>query len=186
MAESSQAANADWPAEAPDTFKVKFHTSAGDFTLKVTKALAPIGVDRFYELVKMGFYDDARFFRVVPGFVVQFGLPGDPALGAEWRAKRIKDDAVKASNKPGTISFATAGANTRTTQLFINLGNNANLDGMGFAPFGEVVEGLDVVQKINSAHGERPNQGAIQQAGNEYLKKTFPDLDYIKQTVLEK
>jgi peptidyl-prolyl cis-trans isomerase A (cyclophilin A) len=186
MAESSEAANAEWPAEAPEAFKVKFITSVGDFTLKIDKTLAPLGVERFYELVKTGFYDDARFFRVVPGFVVQFGLPGDPALAAEWRSNTIKDDPVKASNKPGTITFATSGPNSRTTQLFINYGNNANLDGMGFAPFGEVIEGMDVVQKINSAHGERPNQGAIQQQGNEYLKKSFPDLDYIKQTVLVK
>ena len=169
-----------WPATAPDVFKVKFECSNGDFVLEIHKDWAPIGVERFYEVCKEGVYNDARFFRVVPGFVVQWGIPGDPNIGAQWREANIKDDKVIKSNEPGTIVFATSGPNSRTTQLFINYGNNARLDGMGFAPFGKVVEGMDVVKAIYAQYGEEPNQGLIQSKGNAYLKSAFPKMDYIK------
>ncbi len=163
-----------------NTFKVKFETTAGDFVVEVNPDWAPIGAQRFKELVEAGYYDGNRFFRVLPNFVVQFGLNGDPKVAAEWEKKRIKDDPVKQTNAPATITFATAGPNTRTTQLFINLGNNRQLDSMGFSPFGKVIEGFDAVQKIYAAYGERPNQGRIVAEGNAYLEKAFPKLDYIK------
>jgi peptidyl-prolyl cis-trans isomerase A (cyclophilin A) len=166
--------------KAPESFKAQFETTKGKFTVEVTRALAPNGADRFYNLVKSGYFKDIAFFRVVPGFMVQFGIHGDPAVSAKWRAANITDDPVKTSNKPGYITFATAGPNTRTTQLFINYGDNGFLDGQGFSPFGKVTEGMDIVTKINSETGERPNQGAIQGSGNAYLKKEFPNLDYIK------
>ncbi len=173
-------------AKAPETFKAQFDTTKGKFTIEVTRSLAPNGADRFYNLVRSGYFTDAAFFRVVPGFMCQFGIHGDPAVSAKWREANITDDPVKGSNTRGTISFATAGPNTRTTQLFINFGNNVNLDGMGFSPFGKVTEGMDVVDKINGEYGEGapggrgPNQGRVQMEGNDYLKKDFPNLDYIK------
>jgi peptidyl-prolyl cis-trans isomerase A (cyclophilin A) len=166
--------------KAPETFKAQFVTTKGNFVVEVTRSLAPNGADRFYNLVRSGFFSDIAFFRVVPGFMVQFGIHGDPTVSAKWRDANITDDAVKTSNARGTLTFATAGPNTRTTQLFINFGNNGFLDGQGFSPFGKVVEGMDVVDKINSDSGESPNQGAIQQAGNAYLKKEFTNLDYIQ------
>jgi len=171
-------------AKAPETYDVKFETTKGDVIVKVTRAWAPIGADRFYNLVKHGFYDGAPFFRVVPGFVVQFGLNGDPAVNKVWQNANIKDDSVKQSNKPGMLVFATAGPNTRTTQLFINLGNNAGLDGQGFAPFGEVTTGMDIVQKIYSGYGERPDQGAITSQGRAYVEKNFPNIDSIKKATV--
>ncbi|QDT65723.1 peptidylprolyl isomerase [Calycomorphotria hydatis] len=169
----------------PDLFKVKFETTAGDFELEVHRGWAPVGADRFYKLVKAGFYDDCKFFRVVPGFVVQFGINGNPNVSAIWRNATIKDDAVKESNKRGYITFATSGPNSRTTQLFINLEDNPRLDGMGFAPFGDVTKGMDVVDKIYSRYGERPDQGRIQSQGNRYLNAAFPELDGItKVTVI--
>lgn len=172
--------------KAPDTFKVEFKTTKGDFTVEITRSLAPNGADRFYNLVKAGYFKDIAFFRVIPGFMAQFGIHGDPKVAAAWRAARIPDDPVKGSNTRGAITFATAGPNTRTTQLFINFGNNASLDSQGFAPFGEVTEGMDVVNKINGEYGEGaprgrgPDQGRVQMEGNAYLKKDFPNLDYIK------
>jgi peptidyl-prolyl cis-trans isomerase A (cyclophilin A) len=171
-------------AKAPETYDVKFETTKGDVIVKVTRAWAPNGADRFYNLVKHGFYDGAPFFRVVPGFVVQFGLNGDPAVNKVWQNANIKDDAVKQSNKPGMLVFATAGPNTRTTQLFINLGNNAGLDGQGFAPFGEVTTGMDIVQKIYSGYGERPDQSAITSQGRAYVEKNFPNIDSIKKATV--
>lgn len=179
-----------WNEQAPATYRVRFETSRGDFTAEVTREWAPLGADRFYNLVKNGFYDGARFFRVLPGFVVQFGLPGDPALGRAWRSARIPDDPVKQSNTPGTISFATAGPNTRTTQVFINLGNNSNLDGTGFAPFGRITGGMDLVSQLYSGYGEGgphaggPEQGRITAEGNAYLEKQFPKLDYIRKAAI--
>ena len=173
--------------KAPDTFQARFSTTKGSFTIEVTRSLAPNGADRFYNLVRSGYFNDVAFFRVVPGFMCQFGIHGDPAVAAKWRDANISDDAVKGSNARGTITFATAGPNTRTTQLFINFGDNANLDGQGFSPFGKVVEGgMAVVDKLNGEYGDGapfgrgPDQGRIQSEGNSYLKKDFPNLDYIK------
>ncbi len=176
--------------KAPETFKAKFTTSKGAFTVEVTRAMSPNGADRFYNLVKSGYFTDVAFFRVIPGFMGQFGIHGDPKVSAAWRGARIQDDPVKGSNKRGFLSFAMAGPNTRTTQFFINLVDNTNLDGMGFSPFGKVVEGQEIVDKINGEYGEGaprgrgPNQGIIQEKGNEYLKKDYPNLDYIKSAAL--
>jgi peptidyl-prolyl cis-trans isomerase A (cyclophilin A) len=170
---------------APETFKAQFDTTKGKFVIEVKRSLSPNGADRFYNLVRSGYFKDVAFFRVVPGFMCQFGIHGDPAVSAKWRAANIPDDAVKGSNTRGTITFATAGPGTRTTQLFINFADNKNLDGMGFSPFGKVVEGMDVVDKINGEYGDGapwgsgPDQGRIQSEGNAYLKKDFPNLDYI-------
>src|SRR3989454_5906953 len=172
--------------QAPEKFKAKFDTSKGAFVVEVHRDWAPKGADRFYNLVKNGFFDDTRFFRVVPDFMVQFGLNGDPNIQKNWANANIPDDPVKQSNKKGYITFATRGANTRTTQLFINFKDNAGLDRQGFAPFGEVVSGMDVVEKINSQYGERPVQGSIQTEGNAYLNKEFPKLDYIKKATIQK
>jgi peptidyl-prolyl cis-trans isomerase A (cyclophilin A) len=170
--------------KAPEVFKAQFETTKGKFTIEVTRSLAPNGADRFYNLVRSGFFTDIEFFRVVPGFMVQFGIHGDPSVSAKWQTANLTDDPVKTSNARGMITFATAGPNTRTTQMFINFGDNGFLDGQGFSPFGKVIEGMDVVDKINSDSGERPNQGAIQQSGNEYLKKEFPNLDAIKSAAI--
>ncbi|HXT17046.1 MAG TPA: peptidylprolyl isomerase [Gemmatimonadaceae bacterium] len=175
------AAKADSTATpAPDSFRVVFETSRGKFVVQAIKAWAPIGVERFYRLVNDGFYDDNRFFRVVPGFVVQFGLNGEPKKNDAWDDKRLPDDSVRQSNARGTITFATEGPRTRTHQLFINLADNARLDKMGFAPFGKVVEGMDVVDSLYSAYGEDPEQHFIMTMGNSYLSRLFPKLDYIK------
>jgi peptidyl-prolyl cis-trans isomerase A (cyclophilin A) len=166
--------------KAPESFKAKFTTTKGDVIIQVTRAWAPLGVDRFYNLVRAGFFTDAAFFRVVPGFVAQFGLSAKPEVSRAWFSANIVDDPVKHSNLRGTITFATAGPNTRTTQFFINFGNNSRLDPQGFAAFGEVIQGMDtVVDKINSEYGEAPDQGAIQQLGKAYLDKSFPKLDRI-------
>jgi peptidyl-prolyl cis-trans isomerase A (cyclophilin A) len=171
--------------QAPPIFRVQFTTSKGPFTVEVHRDWAPNGADRFYELVKSGFFDQNRFFRVVPKFVVQWGIQGDPAVQAKWRDKNIPDDPATQSNQTGTITFATSGPNTRTTQLFINLGNNPSLDGQGFAPFGQVISGLNVVESLYSGYGETPNQGQIQMQGNAYLKSQFPMLDYIETAKIE-
>jgi peptidyl-prolyl cis-trans isomerase A (cyclophilin A) len=172
-------------AQAPATYRAKFETSAGDFTIEVTRGWAPLGADRLYNLIRNGFYDGDRFFRVVPGFVVQFGINGTPAVSAAWRHANIADDPVTQHNVTGTIVFATAGPNTRTTQLFINYADNVRLDGMGFAPMGKVVDGMDVVQKIYSGYGQNPNQDLIESQGNPYLSQAFPQLDYIKKATIQ-
>jgi peptidyl-prolyl cis-trans isomerase A (cyclophilin A) len=169
---------------APAKFQVKFETSKGEFIVEVTRAWAPNGADRFYNLVKNGYYNDCRFFRVVENFMVQFGINGDPKLNGVWKSARINDDPVKQINARGFITFATAGPNTRTTQLFINFRDNSPLDNQGFAPFGAVTKGMAVVDAINSKFGEKPDQSRIQAEGNAYLEKAFPGLDYIKSATI--
>ena len=172
--------------QAPATYKASFDTSVGKFVITVHRAWAPNGADRFYNLVKNGFYDETRFFRVVPDFMVQFGISGDPAVAAPWQNASIKDDpSTGHSNTKGFVSFATRGPNTRTTQIFINYANNAGLDKQGFTPFGEVTTGMDVVEKITSQYAQKPDQGQIQSQGNTYLKAQFPKLDYVKKATIE-
>ena len=166
-------------ATAPDQYEVTFKTTAGDFVVSVTRSWAPLGADRFYNLVEHGFFTDASFFRVVPGFVVQFGLNANPKVNAAWEKAAIKDDPVTQSNHTGFLTFATAGPNTRTTQLFISLGENGRLDSQGFAAFGQVTSGMDVVQKIFSGYGESPDQAQITTVGKLYLDKNFPKLDHV-------
>jgi peptidyl-prolyl cis-trans isomerase A (cyclophilin A) len=176
--------------QAPATYKAKFDTPKGSFVIQVTRAWAPTGADRFYNLVKNGYFDDGRFFRVIPGFMVQFGLNGDPALNAKWRVARIQDDRVSQNNTRGMVTFATSGPNARTTQVFINFDDNSRLDGMGFAPFGKVISGMDVVDKLYSGYGEGapngrgPDQNRIQTEGNAYLKQSFPRLDHVTKATI--
>jgi peptidyl-prolyl cis-trans isomerase A (cyclophilin A) len=177
---------------APATFKAKFVTTEGDFVVESQRDWAPLGVDRFYNLVKNGYYDGVCFFRVISGFMAQFGIHGDPKVAAAWRPERLQDDPVKQSNKRGYISFAMAGPNTRTTQLFINYADNSRLDQMGFAPIARVVEGMDVVDRLYSGYGEGaprgkgPDQGRLQAEGGAYLTKEFSELDCIKKaTIIE-
>ena len=170
--------------QAPESYKVQFSTTAGDFTIEVTRAWAPHGADRFYNLVKNNFWAGAAFFRYVPGFIVQWGIPADPRAAAKWRAANIPDDKYSQTNAAGTVTFATAGPMTRTTQMFINLRDNAFLDSQGFTPMGAVVAGMDVVARLYSGYGEKPDQGRIQQEGKPYLDKNFPKLDTIKSTTI--
>jgi peptidyl-prolyl cis-trans isomerase A (cyclophilin A) len=167
-------------ATAPDSFRVKFETSRGDFVVLVNRSWAPKGADRFHELVDVKFFDGVRFFRTVPGFVAQFGINDKPKVNEAWDAKRIDDDTVKASNVKGTLSFASEGDNTRSHQMFFNLGDNSRLDRLGFAPIGRVVEGIAVLDQLYSEYGESPDQGMIQSLGNSYLERMFPKLDYVK------
>jgi peptidyl-prolyl cis-trans isomerase A (cyclophilin A) len=171
-------------ADAPASYRARFETSAGSFVVEVTRAWAPDGADRFYNLVRHGFFDGTRFFRVVPGFMVQFGLSGAADISARWREATIPDDPVLQHNTRGTLTFATAGPNSRTTQMFINFGDNTRLDAMGFAPLGRVVEGMDAVDRIYAAYGEAPNQGLIQMRGNAYLAAQFPKLDTIARATI--
>ena len=176
-------------AAAPASYKVLFTTSKGDFTIEVTRDWSPKGADRFYELVKNGFYDDVRFFRVIRSprqFMAQFGISGDPKVAAEWEQATIEDDPVTQHNTRGMVTFATGGPNTRTTQIFINYADNSFLDASGFSPFGQVTAGMEVVDQLYADYGEEPpkgkgpHQGRIQSEGNDYLKKEFPNLDYVK------
>ncbi len=198
--EPAPAAKAPEPAPAPPpkkvekapeekaatTFKVRFDTSKGPVIVEVHRDWAPIGAAHFEELVKAGFYTGARFFRVVPNFMVQFGMAADPAVTRKWDAS-IKDDPVTQTNRVGLMTYAMTGApNSRSTQLFINLKSNQFLDSQGFAPFAAVVEGMDVVEHINSEYGEQPDQGAITSQGNAYLEAKFPRLDYIKTATIMK
>jgi peptidyl-prolyl cis-trans isomerase A (cyclophilin A) len=177
-------------AKAPEVCRIKFTTTKGDVVVEVNRAWAPLGADRFYNLVKNGFYTDAAFFRVLPGFVVQVGIAARPEVARVWVGARIADDQVKESNLRGYVTFATSGPNSRTTQIFINLADNAGLDGMGFAPFGRVVEGMEVVEQLYSGYGEGaprgrgPDQGRITNEGKAYLDKDFPQLDSIKSAVI--
>lgn len=176
----------EWTQQAPDSFVVKVETSQGDFEIAVTREFAQIGSDRFYNLIRMGYYDDARFHRVVPGFIVQFGLAGKPELSQTWMNQPIADDANKISNVRGTIAFAFTEPGTRTTQLYINMVNNSRLDAGGFAPLGRVTKGMEVVDKLYSGYGEssgggvrRGDQSKIVAEGNDYLDREFPKLDQI-------
>jgi peptidyl-prolyl cis-trans isomerase A (cyclophilin A) len=169
-------------ATAPAVYYVKFHTTKGDFTMEVTRAWAPHGADRFYNLVEHHFYDDAMLFRVVPHFVVQFGIPADPRYGRIWNNANIKDDPVKESNLSGYVTYAQSSApNSRSTQVFINYGDNSRLDSMGFAPFGKVVEGMSVVESFYGGYADQPTglQDRIVNQGNAFLEKNFPKLDKI-------
>jgi len=173
--------------KAPATCNVKLETTKGEILIKVTRSWAPNGADRFYNLVKVGYFDDTAFFRVLPGFMAQFGIHGNPEVNRIWKNSQIPDDPVKESNRRGYLTFATAGPDTRTTQLFINFADNSRLDSQGFAPIGRVIEGMNVVDSIYSGYGEGapqgkgPNQGFIQGGGNEYLRKFFPKVDFIKK-----
>ncbi len=168
-------------ARAPEVFKAQFMTTKGDFVVEVHRDWAPLGADRFYNLVKNGFFTNTAFFRVVPGFMVQFGLAANPAVNKAWETANIKDDPVKQSNKRGMLTFAkTSLPNSRSTQLYINFGDNAGLDPQGFAPIGTVLEGMDVVDKIYSGYGERPEQDKIIDQGDGYIAKNFPMIDKIK------
>ncbi len=172
-------------ATAPDKFNVTLETTKGDVVIAVDRSLAPIGADRLYNLVKNGFFDDCRFFRVVPNFVVQFGLNGSPAVNSVWREARIQDEPVKSTNARGTITFAKASQpNTRTTQMFINLVDNARLDGMGFSPFGKVISGMEFIDGVFAGYGGSPRQDLIISKGNAYLESEFPRLDFIKKAVI--
>jgi peptidyl-prolyl cis-trans isomerase A (cyclophilin A) len=174
-------------AQAPAQFQAKFTTTKGDFVVEVHRDWAPNGADRFYNLVKSGFFDDVRFFRAVAGFMVQWGISGDPAVSAKWQSANITDDPVKQSNKRGFVTFAKTGMpNSRSTQLFISYGDNSRLDSGGFAPFGQVTKGMEVIDALYTGYGEGapggqgPNQGTIQSRGNAYLDTSFPKLDGIK------
>lgn len=171
---------------APAQYKIQMKTSKGDVVILVHRDWSPIGVDHFYELTKMHFYDGNRFFRCLPGFVVQWGINGDPDINKTWREIAIRDDPPKVSNKTGTVVFAMAGPNSRTTQIFVNLADNSALDAQGFTPFGEVIEGMDHIADVYMGYGEGPpsgggpNQAAIADIGNPYLEEHFPKLDYVK------
>ncbi len=182
MSPASEAMN----QTAPDVFRARFETRKGDFVIEVQREWAPRGADRFYSLVANGFYDGVHFFRVIDGFMVQFGIHGTPAVAAGWREARIADDLVTQSNSRGSVTFAMTGQpNSRTTQVFINFADNANLDESGFAPFGRVVEGMDVVDQLYSGYGERPDQGRIQAEGSQYLNSDFPELDSVVRATIE-
>jgi len=192
LAQSQLSNPASLREQAPPTYKVRFDTSKGVFVVEVTRAWAPRGADRFYNLVKGGFYDNVRFFRVISGFMVQFGINGDPAIMANWRTAQIQDDPVTQSNTRGMLTFAMAGANTRTSQVFINFADNARLDQSGFAPFGKVLSGMNVVDSLNAEYGEGaprgrgPDQSRLQSEGNAYLMKEYPRMDYIKKATIER
>jgi peptidyl-prolyl cis-trans isomerase A (cyclophilin A) len=178
-------------APAPPVYKVNLDTSKGPVVIEVTREWAPRGADHFYNLVMTRFYDGARFFRVRPNFVVQFGISGDPQNNRLWSSMKLPDDPVKESNTRGMVTYATAGPNTRTTQIFINLADNRRLDQTGFAPFGKVVSGMEAVDSFYSAYGEMtprgpgPDPQQIEQTGNSYLESKFPRLDFIKKATVE-
>jgi peptidyl-prolyl cis-trans isomerase A (cyclophilin A) len=174
--------------KAPEVFKAKFDTTKGVFVVEVHRDWSPQGADRFYSLVKSGYFDGIKFFRVVPGFVVQWGIHGDPAIANKWLKSNIQDDPVKESNKRGFITYAKSQApNSRSVQFFINLGDNSQLDRQGFSPFGKVIEGMDVVGKLNGEYGEGLTQlqGRIASEGNAFLEKHYPNLDGIKKAMVE-
>ena len=175
---------------APSEFTVTFETTKGPFAVRVLRRWAPYGADRFYNLVRMGYYNDVAFFRAIDGFMVQFGIHGQPNVNAAWREARIPDDPNRESNRAGTLTFATSGPGSRTVQLFVNTTDNSRLDGMGFAPFGEVIQGMQVVHALYNGYGEGapmgrgPSQNELQLQGNDYLRQQFPKLDYIQRVRL--
>ncbi|MDX1982200.1 MAG: peptidylprolyl isomerase [Bryobacteraceae bacterium] len=171
------------PKGVPDVYKVRLDTTRGPVLIEVHREWAPLGADRFYELVKDGFYTQAAFFRVVPNFVAQFGIAASPAMSKKWDVP-FDDDPVMRTNKTGAVSFATSGPNSRTSQVFINLRSNQSLDEDGFAPFGQVVEGMEAVERIYKGYGNQPNQEIIMKRGNAYLKEAFPNLDYIRKAAI--
>lgn len=186
-AQETKASDKDSKEPVPEKYRVKFETTKGDFVIEVTRKWSPAGADHFHQLVKSGFYNDCGFFRVLPGFMVQFGINGDPKVQAKRGEATIKDDPVVESNKRGYVTYAKTGRpNSRSTQLFINFGDNARLDNQGFSPFGKVVEGMKVVDSINSEYKQQPSQALIKRSGNEYLKQRFPKLDYIKKASIVK
>lgn len=169
----------------PEVFVVDLDTTAGPIAIEVHPEWAPLGAARLRELVEVGFYDDSKFFRVAPDFVVQFGIAADPVVSGEWRVQQIADDPIVETNTRGRVTFATAGPNTRTTQLFINYADNSFLDGMGFAPIGEVIEDtMSNADAINAEYGEAPDQGRIQSEGNSYLDGSFPNLTTITSATI--
>jgi peptidyl-prolyl cis-trans isomerase A (cyclophilin A) len=177
--------------KAPETFSAHFVTTKGDFVIEVHRAWAPNGADRFYNLVSLGFYDDTRFFRAISGFMVQFGIPAEPAVASKWVEAHIQDDPPKQSNRRGFVTFAQTGMpNSRTTQIFINYGDNSQLDAANFTPFGRVVTGMNVVDSLYAEYGEGapngngPSQGRVQAEGNAYLDQDFPKLDRILSVTL--
>lgn len=181
-----------WSRPAPDSFRARVETSRGAFAIEAHRAWAPAGVDRFYNLARAGFFDDSRVFRVRAGFIVQFGIPGDPAVATVWRTRAIPDDPVRQSNARGFVSYAMTGPNTRTTQLFINLADNARLDAEGFAPIGRVVEGMAVVDQLYAGYGESAGGGmrggkqdSLFAGGNAYLDREFPRLDRVVRVRIE-
>lgn len=174
--------------KCPDTFKAKFETTKGTFVIEVHRDWAPNGADRFYNLVKAGYFNEVKFFRVVPSFVVQFGIHGDPSIASKWLSSNIPDDKVKESNKKGYLTFAMSSQpNSRSVQLFINLQDNTGLDAKGFAPIGKVITGMDVVEKLYDGYGEGLTrlQGRIASEGNAFLEKNYPQLDSIKKATIE-
>ena len=181
-----------WSASAPDTFLARFETSKGDFAIRVVRSWAPLGADRFYNLVRLGYYDDARFHRTVPDFIVQWGLSGDPAITATWMGRMLRDDPVLASNTRGSVAYAFTEVDTRSTQIFISLVDLTRLDAGGFAPFGRVVEGMDVVDALYSGYGEESGGGlragaqdSVIAGGNDYLDRAFPELDRLFRATIE-
>jgi peptidyl-prolyl cis-trans isomerase A (cyclophilin A) len=178
-------ANPPLPDPAPAIFKIRFVTTKGEFVVEVAREWAPNGADRVHQLVTAGFYDRVKFFRAISGFMVQFGINGDPATTRTWTNARIPDDPVRESNRRGQITFATSGPNSRTTQIFINLVDNRRLDTAGFAPFGQVISGLEVVDSLYTGYGEDPDQGRISREGNAYLERDFPRLDAVLSATIE-
>ena len=185
--------HAAWSEPAPEVFRARFETSKGVFVIEAHRAWAPRGVDRFYHLVRTGFFDDSRFFRVRAGFIAQFGIPGDPAVTAVWKDRAMPDDSVRQSNTRGFVAYAMTGPGTRTTQLYINYADNARLDAEGFAPIGQVVEGMDIVDQLYAGYDEDAaggmrggKQGAMLAGGNAHLDATFPLLDrLLRATIVE-
>ena len=182
-----------WSKPAPDTYRVRIETTKGNVVLEVTRSLAPRGADRFYHLVEVGFYDNSRFYRVITGRFVQFGIAGDPAIAKVWQNERFPDDSVKTSNTRGTFAYAMTGPDARTTQIYINTGDQSRQDAMGFAPFGKVVEGMDVVDSLYAGYAETSgggmragHQGKLFEEGNAYLDREFPLLDkLIRAEIIE-